>query len=514
MNCHIRRIRNICAIFMICAMASGCAINIIPKVETSTFKGTDELSTELIPKKVALVLSKEFVNYIYYFRRGLDPYQYHLGPTLEAYAKGIVESHFQSVQVVSEPFESTDADFILIPTVRRMELTSFLWATEKQHMTIDVEWTIIAKPGSPPLWINTFSGNSSGQQGTPFSWFQGAKEMVQKMFSDLAKQTNQSFFKLRQLKEISKTLGPPPDNKEGIAKKEMPKTFLKSIEPQQPEASTGPSPEERKIIEKKEMAKTFTNSIGMEFGLISAGKFIMGTPDNEPGRRKNEGPQHEVTITKPFYMGKYEVKVSEFREFVRATGYKTEAEKTGGAFIREKDYRGKREGIYWDNPGFSQNDNHPVTCVSWNDVMEFCKWLTIKTGHFYRLPTEAEWEYACRAGNQKAFSFGSDAKALGTYAWYRDNAGGMTHPGGQKEPNAWGLYDMHGNVREICQDRYRDYSSESVVDPVGPDSGQQRMWRGGTWGATPADCRCGERTSGPHANAHFRLGFRLVMINL
>jgi formylglycine-generating enzyme required for sulfatase activity len=270
---------------------------------------------------------------------------------------------------------------------------------------------------------------------------------------------------------------------------------------------------EDKIIENKEMPKTLTNSIGMGFVLIPAGKFVMGTPDNEPGRRKNEGPQHEVIITKSFYMGKYEVKVSEFREFIKATGYKTEAEKTGGAFIRESGRWEKKEGIYWGNPGFNQNDNHPVTCVSWNDVLEFCKWLTIKTGYFYRLPTEAEWEYACRAGSQEAFSFGSDAKALGTYAWFRDNAGGQTHPVGQKEPNAWGLYDMHGNVREISQDWYGNYRSGSVVDPDGPYNGQRRIWRGGGWAAPPADCRCGERSSGPQAEMHFRLGFRLVMSN-
>ena len=196
---------------------------------------------------------------------------------------------------------------------------------------------------------------------------------------------------------------------------------------------------------------------------------------------------------------------------MKATGYKTEAEKTGGALIRKNDSWGKSEGIYWDNPGFSQEDNHPVTCVSWNDVMEFSKWLTLKTGHFYRLPTEAEWKYACRAGNQEAFAFGSDAGALGAYAWYRDNSEGRTHPVGLKGANAWDLYDMHGNVRECCQDWYGDYSSGSTVDPVSPDRGQQRAWRGGAWAAAPKDCRCGERSSGTLATAHFRLGFRLVM---
>ena len=275
----------------------------------------------------------------------------------------------------------------------------------------------------------------------------------------------------------------------------------------------GLPPDDKKIIERKEMDKTITNSMGMEFVLIPSGKFIMGSPVNETGRRKNEGPQHGVQISTPSYMGKYEVKVSEFRQFVRVTGYKTEAEKAGGCLIQKNNNWEKGKGIHWDNPGFSQNDDHPVTCVSWNDVIEFCRWLAIKTGYFYRLPTEAEWEYACRAGDQKAFSFGSDAKALGTYAWYSDNAGGRTHPVGQMKPNDWGLYDMQGNVREWCQDWYGEYTSEFAVDPVGPDKGQHRIRRGGAWGAAAKDCRCGERSSGDPGTALFRVGFRLVMTN-
>jgi len=125
-------------------------------------------------------------------------------------------------------------------------------------------------------------------------------------------------------------------------------------------------------------------------------------------------------------------------------------------------------------------------------------------------PPEAEWEYACLAGNQKAYGFGSDANQLGMYAWHRDNLGEKTHPVGQKKPNAWGLYDMHGNVREWCQDWYGEYSSGFAVDPVGPNGGLHRLQRGGAWGAMPNDARCAERSSAPPAPAHFRIGFRLV----
>lgn len=269
-------------------------------------------------------------------------------------------------------------------------------------------------------------------------------------------------------------------------------------------------PVEASIAERKELDKTFTNSIGMEFVLVPEGRFIMGSPPAELGRNPNEGPQHEVQITKSFYMGKYEVKVSEFREFAKATGYKTDAETKGGAWILKMDKWEKKAGVYWDNPVFSQKETHPVTSVSWNDATEYAKWLSKKTGHSYRLPTEAEWEYAGRAGSKSAYSFGPDASELGKYAWYFDNSGSKTHPVGQKKPNAWGLYDMQGNVLEWCQDWYGIYAPGFVVDPIGPTSGLTRVSRGGGWGTGTKDTRCAMRRSGPPSNPSDRVGFRLV----
>lgn len=286
----------------------------------------------------------------------------------------------------------------------------------------------------------------------------------------------------------------------------------KEVEPVKPKAE---QPQRATAdVQKKHPAASSesSDSIKMEFVVVPKGRFILGSPGDESGRYQDEEPQHEVQITKPFYMGKYEVKVSEFREFVKATGYKTDAEIKGwAAVLRGKKWE-KQAGLYWDNPGFSQEEGHPVTCVSWNDAVAFAKWMSKMTGHSYRLPTEAEWEYACRGGSKSAYSFGPDFGALGNYAWYLGNAGEKTHPVGQKNPNAWGLYDMHGNAREWCQDWYGDYAAGSVSDPVGPTNGSNRVQRGGSWGSGARDLRCAERKSSPPSYANGRTGFRLVRI--
>ncbi len=181
-------------------------------------------------------------------------------------------------------------------------------------------------------------------------------------------------------------------------------------------------------LEKEIAEKTLTNSLGMEFMLIPAGRFIMGSPSNEADRLDNEGPQRNVEIAKPFYMGKYEVKVGDFRQFVKDTGYKTDAETKGNAFVRKEGKMARQEGLYWDNPGFSQTDQHPVTTVSWNDAVEFCRWLSKKTGHSYRLPTEVEWEYACRARSQTARYFGNDSKEMCKYGNVADRSNKQEFP--------------------------------------------------------------------------------------
>lgn len=178
---------------------AGCTLNVRPKVDPAAFKGAGAASVNPIPKNVALVLTKEFVTHTYDYRRGLDPYSLHIGPSLEAYAMRIAESHFQSAQVVSNETGAKDVDFILTPTVRKSELTSFMTMLDTQHMTIDVEWTIIKGPGSPPVWVGTFSGNSEGKQGSPLSGFKGGQEMIQKLVADLYKNTDQGFLKLHQM---------------------------------------------------------------------------------------------------------------------------------------------------------------------------------------------------------------------------------------------------------------------------------------------------------------------------
>ena len=155
---------------------------------------------------------------------------------------------------------------------------------------------------------------------------------------------------------------------------------------------------------------------------IPAGEFTMGSPESEKDRKDNE-TQHLVKITKPYYLGAYEVTQEQY------------------------------ERVMGKNLSDSKGENKPVENVRWSEAVEFCRKLSEKEGVEYRLPTEAEWEYACRAGTSTAYSFGNDESQLGKYAWYRDNSI-STHPVGELKPNTWGLYDMHGNVWEWCQDLY------------------------------------------------------------
>jgi len=186
---------------------------------------------------------------------------------------------------------------------------------------------------------------------------------------------------------------------------------------------------------------------GLSFDLvrIRGGKFLMGSEVHG-----EEVPAHEVTIGYDFEIGRTEVTRAQFRAFVEATGYITEAEKEGWGWTRSnwRDWHPELN-INWRNPGFAQSDDHPATCVSWYDAMAFCRWLSRETGQTIRLPSGAEWEYACRAGTTDHFA--GDVDAMG---WHRYNSGQRTHPVAIKQPNAWGLHDMHGNVWEWCRDMW------------------------------------------------------------
>ena len=256
------------------------------------------------------------------------------------------------------------------------------------------------------------------------------------------------------------------------------------------------------------------NGVEFAFRWCQAGTFTMGSPTSEDGRNDDE-KQHQVTLTKGFWMMETEVTLGMFKAFVSDTGYESKGNTpygwTGSTWEQNSKYS-------WRNPGFSQNDNHPVTCVSWNDAVEFCKWLGKKTGLNITLPTEAQWEYSCRAGSTTAYFWGNalngdKANCNGNYPCGTTTKGkyvGKTTPVGSYQSNAWGLYDMHGNVWEWCADWYGDYPSGSVTDPAGPSSGSYRVFRGGSWLNDAQNCRSAYRGSSDPGYRRFNRGFRAV----
>jgi formylglycine-generating enzyme required for sulfatase activity len=218
---------------------------------------------------------------------------------------------------------------------------------------------------------------------------------------------------------------------------------------------------------------------------VEPGMFTMGSPDTESQRERDE-VQHAVTITKEYWLGKYEVT------------------------------QGEWETVMGSNPSnFKGNNRLPVENVSWNDAMAFCQKVTerernagrLTEGYVYKLPTEAQWEYACRAGSTAAY-----AGDLGAMAWYSSNSGNETHPVGAKQANAWGFHDMHGNVWEWCSDWYDDYPAGSATDPTGPLRGWHRVLRGGSWLGSSWDCRSARRfPDGPGYRNYSTVGFRLCL---
>lgn len=237
----------------------------------------------------------------------------------------------------------------------------------------------------------------------------------------------------------------------------------------------------------KDPPKTFTNSIGMKFVWVPPGGFMMGSPKEEKGRGINE-TQHKVTLTKGFYMGVHAVTQEQWKE------------------------------IRGNNPSkFKGEKNLPVETVSWEDCQEFIKKLREKDKKPYRLPTEAEWEYASRAGTTTPFHFGetisTDQVNYNGIFIYGDGKKGVnrekTTPVGSFPANAWGLHDMHGNVYQWCQDWFGDYPQKDLVDPQGPDSGKYRVVRGGSWYYTPVLCRSAYRSRLEPGLRRDTFGFRL-----
>ena len=210
---------------------------------------------------------------------------------------------------------------------------------------------------------------------------------------------------------------------------------------------------------------------GIRFMLLPPGIFTMGEGSDT----------HQVKLTKPFYLGKYQVTQREW------------------------------EKVMGSNPSHFKGDDLPVDSVSWEDCQEFIRKLNALEGtDKYRLPTEAEWEYACRAGSSNMYCFGDDENKLKEYAWFYGNSGSKTHPVGKLKPNAWELHDMHGNVWEWCEDWYGGYPKSETTNPMGPSTGSRRVVRGGSWLNSAEFCRSAYRGWGVPGYRFCSLGFRLL----
>ena len=270
-----------------------------------------------------------------------------------------------------------------------------------------------------------------------------------------------------------------------------------------------------------------TNSIGMKFRLIPPGEFLMGSSDEEIAALLKsdaskafhemvplEGPLREVVLSNAYAIGVSEVTRGHFRQFVTATGYKTDAERDswGGLGLVDGKWIASRD-FHWDTKlgtDVEPNENHPVVNVTWNDAVEFCRWLSDKEGYSYRLATEAEWEFGCRAGTTTAFSFGDDLSRIGEFA--RCNAELSSGYGavGSKRPNPFGIFDMHGNVWEWCHDSFERYTDQLAIDPIGTQDEKRRVFRGGTYSGSPLLLRSAARKPSTPSLRSATIGFRIV----
>jgi len=276
---------------------------------------------------------------------------------------------------------------------------------------------------------------------------------------------------------------------------------------------------------KEKLTLDLGDGVMMKLVLIPAGEFMMGSPPSEANRSSDEGPQHRVRITKPFYMGACEVTNAQYGQFLRDSGY-------DGSGDANSDYL--RHHRDWGESAPTAAE-YPIVAVSWKNAQAFCRWLSRKAGMAVRLPTEAEWEYACRAGTTTPYSWGSDweetkstaendvGSAEGCGVPYQKPRGltvDSTAPVCIFLANPWGLYDMHGNVWEWCSDWYgEDYYGQLVAgsadgspsaDPKGPANGTNRVIRGGSSLIVPQSCRSATRSNADPMDAHPTLGFRVA----
>jgi len=253
----------------------------------------------------------------------------------------------------------------------------------------------------------------------------------------------------------------------------------------------------------KKFTETITTKTGEKISfnmvLIPAGNFKMGSPADEAGRKEDEGPQHEVHIDN-FYLCTTEVTIELFMAYYQ----ETVSAKRDFITTEQQNQTEDVDAITGPTPVYGDmtmgyDNQHPAMGMTWHNAMTFCRWLSKKTGREYRLPTEAEWEYACRAGKTDAYGCVGDPEKLKEFVWYEATADGETSAVAKKKPNAWGLYDMLGNVREwvydfYSPDAYKQAAEKSpAVNPKGPESGQVHVARGGDYSSPPEELRCAAR---------------------
>jgi formylglycine-generating enzyme required for sulfatase activity len=307
-----------------------------------------------------------------------------------------------------------------------------------------------------------------------------------------------------------------------------------------------PSPGGKREAMEDNRDRRLRNSIGMELVEVRQGEFQMGASDSDDLARPDERPRHAVRISEPFYLGAHEVTVGQFRAFVKETGFKTAAEADGkGASGYNGDWRGfeyNSDKYSWRAPGFPQDDRRPVVNVNWHDARAFCTWLSKKEGRTYRLPTEAEWEYASRAGATARFTVGDQIEDLKSIAnvgdralaeWWDtstvrrygldpsiikfqawDDGVAFTAPVGSFSPNEFGLYDMLGNAGEFCNDAYQTdyYATSPTDDPKGPAKATSgHVVRGGTFLNGPSLTRATSRVECPDSYRNYVIGFRVLL---
>lgn len=252
-------------------------------------------------------------------------------------------------------------------------------------------------------------------------------------------------------------------------------------------ARAAPPPQQESPVPEKELSLDLGGAVKLELVLIPAGDFLMGAPDSDRDAAGDQKPQHRVRITKPFYLGRYLVTQEQW------------------------------QAVMGTNPSYVKAPRHPVETVSWDDCQDFLTKLSSRfvqgKGRF-SLPTEAQWEYACRAGSTSRYYCGDEEGLLGDCAWYCGNSGGSTHAVGQKKPNAWGLYDMHGNVWEWCKDWYYEdfYVRWPTSDPTGGGAGPRRASRGGAWYSRVEQCRSASRGDFVSGLRLGYLGLRVCLI--